>query len=554
MIQQHSRLHYYSLKPFIAEETLKNEYNVMIGRNFSGYTRINRHENSVTTLVPSSTLKSPTPGSLSYRTLLTMLSTIRRALTPNANQAEDRDLMNVSLENSLAAPNPLTRDSSPPPFSPIESSPHESLPWATQTSNHNDPVIAEQHDLPMDLSSDRDSPDREQEATDDSLLGPVRASDSATKPHFGNFSVDGASEDHHLKPEDDTQLGGPPLPSTEPAESTSQPQRAPTPSANPAGPDPETSSIPQPSNTVIKAKGKAPRPQKAERVASQSGTASVEPEQSASAAADEAKMFTSPKARPSKRKRDEDPSETKTKYVKKPRGQPKKEEGYTATSKQPDATEQELPKERGRPKKEVGSSATAKQEATTKDESPKKRGRPKKEEVSTQKGKPQRASGEDAPAKRGRPKKEDAPSTATQRDLVQQDTRAKEMPKKQGRPEKEAEPAGAAKPTGAPAVDAPKKRGRPKKNAEAAQATEPQVASTRKTGKPKNNEDVVEATVPKGTIQAETPKKRGRPKATEQADAPKLETPMKRGRPKKEQATPKGAKPTGIVKKKAGRK
>lgn len=521
-----------------------------------------------------------------------MLSTIRRALTPSANQAEDRDLSNVSPDNSLAAPNLLIRDSSPPTFSPINSSTPETLPLAAQATNRNDSIMAEQHDLPMDLSSDQDSPDREQEATDDSLLGPVRASDPATESRPGAFSLDGASDDHLHIPEDDTQPRGSPMPSIELAQSTSKPQRASTPSVN-YGLEARTSNTPQPSIILTKAKEKSLGPEKPERVASKSVAASVEPEQSAPAATDDTKTLTSSKVRAPKRKRDDDPSEIETKNAKKPRGQSKKEKGSSAPVKQQGTIEDASPKKRGRPKKEQGSTAAVKQQASTNDElpekrvrskkeegsignlkeqaatnvdSPKRRGRPKKEEGSTPKVKLQRASKEDAPAKRGRPSKDAFPTSplksiqTTRRSgrtqeaaaPMGQDRTAKETPKKRGRPGKEMEPTRAVEPTSVPAADTPKKRGRPKKVEEAAQVTEPQVVSPSKRGKPSTNKPIADATTgPQG------PKTRGRPKAAgRDDDAPKskTKTPGKRGRPKKEHVAPKGAKPTGVVKKKAGRK
>ena len=539
-----------------------------------------------------------------------MLSTIRSALTPGANQAEDTDLSMMPSDSSLAAPSLPIRDSTPPPFSPFESSQPEAV-WARQASNGNGPMMAEQHDYPMDLSSDRDSPDREQEATDDSLLGPVKASDPVTKSHYDSFSLDGASNDHLHVPEDDTQPQDSPLPSTEPAQFTSKPQRDPTPVINHAGLNQRTSITPQPAKMPTKTKGKASAPQIADRATSKSGAASVEPEQSAPPVADDTNASTSSKAPLPKRKRDDDPTETETKHVKKQRGQRKKEEHSTATVNQQDAPTDEPSKKRGRPKKEEGSTHTIKQKNATEDESPKKRGRPKKEQGSVQQVKSQRASKEDAAVKRGSSKQVSAPTkyhtsphSIRKRDSdgrtkgaaapVNQGEKTRETPKKRGRPAKEAEPAGAVEPTDVTTADTPKKRGRPKKEEEAEQGTEPVVAFTadtpKKRGKPKKKEDIAEATVPQGSshvetpkkrgrpkaaeqdahvetptqrgrpkaaeqdAHVETPKKRGRPKAAEQDDAPKPESSGKRGRPKKEQATTKGAKPVGIVKKKAGKK
>ncbi|KAF6219682.1 hypothetical protein HO133_004151 [Letharia lupina] len=508
-----------------------------------------------------------------------MLSTIRSALTPSANQAEDKELSELAMDISPTAPDLLAYNSSPPPFSPFaESQEHFPTP-AAHASNGNSAVMAEQHDPSMDLSSDQNSPSREQEATDDSLLGPVKASDPTSDSHHGASSLDGASDDHLQTPMEDAYARGALLPSAEPAQSTSKSQRTqwtPSPSADYAGLQPRTSSTPQPTNMVTATTGgNAPRSQKAEPFTSTSGTASGELEQSAQAATDDAETSASSKARPPKRKCEDDASEMETKYVKKQRSQSKKEEGSTGNVKQPGASKAKSPKKRGRAKKEDSSTGKVKQQAAAKDElpkkrdqakkeesstgnvkqqyagqdeTPKKRGRPKKEELSAQEVKSQLVSKENAPAKRGRPKKEAVP---TQRPkemqtmnkeksdgfakgaavLKDQDREAKEKPKKIGRPGKGAEPAGAVEPTGVPAADTPKKRGRPKKGEEAAQGTEPQ-----------------------GSSNVEIAKKRGRPKATEQGETPKTRTPGKRGRPKKEQITPKGAKPVGIVKKKAGRK
>ncbi|KAL9129695.1 MAG: hypothetical protein Q9175_007228 [Cornicularia normoerica] len=511
-----------------------------------------------------------------------MLSTSRRALTPSASEANDKDLSKLFVNTSPAALSLLVRDSSPPPFSPLKLSQQDCSVGAAQTSNGNDIMTTEQHDLPMELSSDQGSPDREQETTDDSLIGPVRA-DPNLDSHHEIFSLDGASDDYLQPRLEDAHAQSPLLPSAERAQSIVQSQRAqrtPTPSANNAGLAPRNSSPSQPSNNATEAsREKTPRPQKAELVTSASGTASVGPEQSAPLAADEAKTSPSSKAQPPKRKHEDNLSSSEiteeTTNVKKQRRQTKTEGGSTATVKQNGAVKDELPKKRGRPKKEEGSTATVKQQAATEDELPKKRGRPKKEEESAQKVTSQRASEEDTPAKRGRPKKEATPTkrhtamqTVKNKDsdrptkgtaaTIDQDRKGREIPKERGGPGKGAEPARAAEPAAVPAVDAPKKRGRPKKGEEAAQDTQPQIAPTadtpRKRGRPKKNGDIAEAAGSRGLSIVETPKKRGRPLAAELGETPKTLTPGKRGRPKKEQAMPKGAKPVGIVKKKAGRK
>lgn len=520
-----------------------------------------------------------------------MLATIRRALTPSADQSEDKDVSNSSLNTSPAAPGLLIRDSTPPPFSPIEPSQeetspppfppnevslhenlstifspinvsrqHQNPPWAAQALNANDPMMARSHALPMDISSDQDSMESDQEANDESLLGPATATDHTTESRRAIFSLDGASDDHPRVSKEDSQLRRSPLPSAEPMQSTSKAQRTqrtPTPSSNHIGLNSKNGNTSLPPNTIVTTNGEdAAHPKRAQRVTSKSATASVEPQQGApQAPPDDAATATSSKAPLSKRKRDDETLGTDTKHAKKNRGQ-KKEEDSTAGVEQQGSTKDETTSEkRGMPKQEKSSSGSVRQQDAIEGEAPKKRGRPKKEDRPTPNIESSSLSN-DVSTKRGKSREEPALRATRRRDAVDEDdTGSKETPKKRGRPGKEAEPAGSVEPA---ETDAPKKRGRPKKGEGAAQGIEPRVASTadtpRKSGRPKNNKDVVEATMPQGSPSVETTKKRGRPKGTQQGETSKAITPGKRGRPKKDQGEPKGTKPVGIVKKKAGRK
>ena len=549
-----------------------------------------------------------------------MLSNIRRALTPNASHTDDKDLPSMSIDNSSTAPNLHLHGSSPPPFSPMHVSQQHSPGYALHTTNGNGIIMSEQHDQPIDLSSNHGSMDPEHEVTDDSLLGPVIA-DPHEDIHNKALSLDGASGDHLQPHLEDIQLQGSLL-SAEPAQSTSKSQKArrtPTPSVINVESEPKSNGGPQPFNPVNKASPeRTPHSQDFGYSTSMSARASAGPEQSVLAAAEDEMPFPS-QNRPSKHSLDDSSSDLETKKAKKPRrqatkeevsgatteeqvaasdgmpkkrGRPKKDEGSTNIAKQQATTGDELPKKRGRPKKEEGSTTTAKQQAATRDESPKKRGRTKKEEGSTttvkqqavngdelpkKRGRPkedqgtreaksQRISKEDTPAKRGRPKKEAAPTADhTERKTVNatkgtaapthQEKGGKKTKQRQGATEG-AEPAGIIQPA-EPAADATKKRGRPKKAQKATQGIGTQVVpvadTPRKRGTLGNNLDIADADMASSS-KADTPKKRGRPKTIPQSETPKISTPAKRGRPSKQQATPKGAKPVGIVKKKSGRK
>ena len=556
-----------------------------------------------------------------------MLSNLRRALTPTASHIDDKDLPGMSIDNSSTAPNFHLHGSSPPPFSPVHVSQQHSPGYAPHTTNGNGITLSEQHDQPIDLSSNHGSMDPEHEVTDDSLLGPVTA-DPHEDSHNKALSLDGASGDHLQPHLEDTHPQGSLL-STEPAQSTSKSQKArrtPTPSVINVESEPKSNGGPQPFNPVNKASPeRTPHSQDLGYSTSMSARASAGPEQSVPAAAEDKMPFQS-QDRPSKHSLDDSPSDLETKKAKKPRrqatkeevsgatteeqvaasdgmpkkrGRPKKEEGSTNIAKQQATTGDELPKKRGRPKKEEESTTTAKQQAATRDESSKKRGRPKKEEGSTTTVKQQAASRSELPKKRGRPKEDQG----TAREAKSQRTSKEDTPAKRGRAKKEAAPtadhtemknvkatkgtaapahqekggkknrkqleeaiegvgsaesAGIGQPANVPAADTTKKRGRPKKGEAATQGIETQAApkadTPRKKGTLGNNQDIADPDSASSSKAEEIPKKRGRPKTIPQSETPKTSTPAKRGRPSKEQTTPKGAKPVGIVKKKSGRK
>ena len=506
-----------------------------------------------------------------------MLSTIRSALTPSANQAEDKELSELAMDISPTAPDLLAYNSSPPPFSPFaESQEHFPTP-AAHASNGNSAVMAEQHDPSMDLSSDQNSPSREQEATDDSLLGPVKASDPTSDSHHGASSLDGASDDHLQTPMEDAYARGALLPSAEPAQSTSKSQRTqwtPSPSADYAGLQPRTSSTPQPTNMVTATTGEnAPRSQKAEPFTSTSGTGSGGLEQSAQAATDDAETSASSKARPPKRKCEDDASEMETKYVKKQRSQSKKEEGSTGNVKQHGASKGKSPKKRGRAKKEDSSTGKVKQQAAAKDESPKKREKAKKEESSTGKVKQQAAAKDESPKKREKAKKEESSTGKVKQQAAAKD----ESPKKRDQEKKEESSTGKVKQQAAGQDETPKKRGRPKKEELSAQEVKSQVVSKEnapaKRGRPKKEAVPTQRPKEMQTMNTEKsdgfakgaaalkdqdreakekPKKIGRPgKGAEPAGAveptgvPAADTPKKRGRPKKGEEAAQGTEPQG---------
>ena len=503
-----------------------------------------------------------------------MFSTFQRALTPNAGQAQDRDLSGLTSDSSPAAPGLLMRDPSPPPFSPLEPSEDDIPPWAGQAAKHNNPVMPAQQGLPLETFPGHNLPDRKQDDTDDSLLGPVRASDATSMPHHGSFLLDGASGDLLPPPLEGAHTPGSPLPSVETTLFTSKSHRtqpAPTPSENHTGMgstvssppkssrsvagilqprgspllstqsvqstsnpqpaqqspaqsekhavlEPKNRNTPQPSEMITKkSRETALRSPRSREVSTISGSSHVQPQQSVSAKADDPHASTSSKAPSSKRKRGEDTTETETKSVKKHRSQPRKEEVSRAAVKPRDVTQDKSSTGGGKSKKEGGHTGSVKQQGAAKDQAPKQRGRPKKDEGSIGNVKQQGVFKDKVSKKRGRPEKEEGPphSIKSQR-ISKEDT-----PAKRGRPKKEEGPQQSVKSQRVAKEGVPAKRGRPKKE------TSPQTAKTKKP--PKQNRAATEM-----------PKKRGRPakeaesaQAVESASVPMVDTTKKRGRPKK---------------------
>lgn len=520
---------------------------------------------------------------------LKMLSSIRRALTPNASHAEDQQFSGLTLDTSPTASRFLTRDPSPPSFSPIEASPKDIPLWTGQLSNGNNPIMAQDDSSPMDLSSDQDSLHGKHNETDDNLLEPVRAGGFISKPRDGVFLLDGPSDDRLQPRSDVAHPRDSLLPSAEPAQSTSKSyptRRTPSPSKNqkksdprissprkhsqPATEDPQLGSalpsaesaqlrdtyewglqgliVTRPSSSSHSSKiankqsrGQSHDPQEAEHPTTTSEAAIAEPQQSAPAAAYDAETSTSSNARIPKRKHEEDPLEIKIKSVKKQRGKSKKEEGSTATVEQQVAIEDT--KKKTKPKPAESFTNHVEQEDAVEDETSKKQGRPKKEEGFTQNAKSTRSSKDDVPAKRGRPKREAPPLTTGTGDPTEQNGEASKVSEKRGRSAKTAKPSQPIEAAGVPMAETPKKRGRPKKDEEATQGPVPQVAPTaetpKKRGRPKKDEEATPGAVPQIAPTADTPKKRGRPKKNEdtaEASEPQgsshVETPKKRGRPK----------------------
>ena len=176
-----------------------------------------------------------------------MLSSIRRALTPNTNHAEDNDPSAVTPNTSPPAPNLHVHNSSPPPFSPLEVSPEDVPPWTNQPLKGNNPVAVDQQLLPMDISPARRSPDREPEGTGHSLLGLMRDNDATSKSYERSFTLDGASDDHLYPTLKGAHASASSLPSVEPTQTTAnshRTQRTPTPGKNHPG-ESSTFSSPQ---------------------------------------------------------------------------------------------------------------------------------------------------------------------------------------------------------------------------------------------------------------------------------------------------------------------
>ena len=503
-----------------------------------------------------------------------MFSTFRRALTPNAGQAQDTGLSGLTSDSSPAAPGLLMRDPSPPPFSPLEPSEDDVPPWTSQAAKHNHPMMPAQQELPLDILPGHNLPDRKQDDPDDSPPGPARASDATSMPHHGSFILDGASGDDLPPPLEGAHARGSPLPSVETTLFTSKSHRTqltPTPSENHTGmgsrissppkssktvaenlqprgsPPPSTQLVqstskaqpaqqspaqsekhavlepksrntPQPSEmTTKKSSESALRSPRSRQFSTTSGSPHVQPQQSVSAKADDPHVSTSSKAPTSKRKRGEDTTETETKSIEKKQSQLRKEEVSPAAVKPRGGTKDKSSKGEGKSKKEGGHTGSVKQQGATKDEAPKQRGRPKKEEGSTGNVKQQGVLKDKVSKKRGRPEKEEGPPHSVKSQRVSKE----DTPAKRGRPKKEEGPQQSVKSRRVVKDDTPAKRGRPKKE----EGPQQSVKSRR-------------------VVKDDTPAKRGRPKKetspqTAKTKAPlkqntAAEMPKKRGRPAKE--------------------
>ena len=514
-----------------------------------------------------------------------MLSSIRRALTPNPSHAEDNNTSALTLDTSPPAPNLLVHDSSPPPFSPIQVSPEDIPPWTNQALNGDRPVTAGQQVLPMDISPDQNSPNREHGKTGHDLLGSLVVNDASSKPDHRSFILDGASDDHLQPPLEGAHASGSPLPSVEPTQTTGnshRTQRTPTPGKNHPGVNSRVSSprktsktqtetphprrSPLPSTAPVQSTNEAQptqqfpiqngiyaglepglsnildsskmatkknrqtalHPTVAEQHPTMSEVPDVQPQQNAPAN-DDANTSTS-NAQPLKRKLEEDSANSETKSTKKQRNQPKKEEASTSTVKPRGTVEPKSSTEKRKPKKDESSTVSVEQQDAIEDEAPKKRGKQKEEQGPTESIKPKDTPKDEMPKKRGRPKKEEGSTLRVKSQRVSKE----DTPAKRGRPKREIAPQKTATedPTeqNRVATEIPKKRGRSAKEAEPVQDAEPASVST-----------------------AEKPKKRGRPKknptepeeVAETQVASTANTPRKKGRAKKNEVIPEDTEPQG---------
>ena len=553
------------------------------------------------------------------RSLLIMLSSIRRALTPSPSHANDKDL-SKSISTSPAAPNHIPHDSSHPSISPLEQvgTPHRLF----RASNSNEQTIA----APQAMNA---SPKQ----SSGSFLPPVRANDDTARAHYRSFSLDGPSDDHQQPTTGGAQPRTSPLPPTEPGQYTSKshPSDQPlTQSENQTGKTSGVRGIWQPLEMANETgRDGFLQPPRTERVVTQPEKANDQL-QNDPATTHTAKTSTS-KSQPPKRKRGKDQPEKKLKSAKKQRGPPKEDGASIASSGSQDTSKgisdkekqsmegegstsndqpkgaaqdmsshgQELRNEEAPTssvhlkedksstgkgsKKEVTTnivhqggaakdhpsierasanageeSSGAAQQIPPEIEASKKRGRPKKQEMTAQKIESQPGHKASTSSKRGRAEEEAAPKITKKEKPKKEDKGPSSAPKKRGRPAKGAEPGPASAPASVPTTATPKKRGRPKKDQEAVKRTKPQVATSGDTlgkrGRPRKK-DLAEADEPQGSAQVEaTAKKHGRPRASGLGESSTTVAPGKRGRPRKEEATHKGAKPTGVRKNKAVKK
>ncbi len=496
-----------------------------------------------------------------------MLSTIRRALTPNATHDEGN-----SLADLTSVPSPAAQTSFFPDSSPLQL-------FTAQTSNAKSPKMAGHHDSSLLIPSGQNLPDRRQDETNDSLLSPLTAGEPILKSHHGAFSLDGPSDDHLQLSSPGAHPRGSLLPPAEPAPSTENShgkQRTPTPGASHVSVGPTTGNTQQPSDGINENRlpsaepaqstsnrlpsaepaqptnessstmvtktsgGLLPRRRNARRAEATPEAANVEPEQSAPALA---------MPPPAKREREDDPPDTDTRAVKKQRVQSGKEKDYSVIVKQQGASKDQSSAEGESSNGEHGSTSSVKQRHAAEDGGPKKRGRPRKE-AATQDVKSSPTSSEATRPKRGRAKKaEEAtqdvnPSPKRSRakkaeeatqDVKSSPTSAEAARPKRGRAKKAEEATQNVNPsptsTGAP----PPKRGRPKKAEEATQDVKPSPTSSEATrpkrGRPKK-EPATQDVKSNPTSTGAPPPKRGRTaKATTSPST--ADKPKKRGRPKK---------------------
>ena len=490
-----------------------------------------------------------------------MLSSIRRALTPNQSQVEDNNNNNnnndtndtsaLTLDTSSPqAPNPLIHPypSSPPPFSPIQVSPEDFPPWTNhQTLKPNHPVTAGQQLLSMDISPHRLSPHPEHQGTGHSLFSSMSVNDVTSKPHYRGFTLDGVSDNHLQPPLEGAYASGSPLPSVEPTQSTSdshRTQRTPTPGKN------------HPSlNSRVSSPQKTFNPQTETPHLPHSPLPSTAPVQSPSEAQPTQQFPTQngvyPGLEPGLSGISE-PSKMATKKTRQTALHPTVAEGHPILSGVPDVEPQQnapanaddaettttsnaqppkrkleedpanseskpVKKQRNQPKKEEASATTVKSRGIVEAKLPKERSRTKKGESSTANIEQQDATEDEVPKKRGTQKKEQGPTESDK----QKDTPKDEMPKKRGRPKKEEGSTLSVKSKRVSEEGTPAKRGRPKKE------IAPQNTTT---------EDPIE----QDTVATEIPKKRGRPareakpaQDAEPVSVSTVDTPKKRGRPKK---------------------
>ncbi len=495
-----------------------------------------------------------------------MLSTIRRALTPNATHDEDKSIVGLTADPS--AQTSFLPDSSPLQLSQTSKSP--------KMAGHHDssmPIHSGQNPPSMRIPSGQNLQDRGQNETNDSLLSPLTAGEPILKSHHGAFSLDGPSDDHLQSSSPGSYARGSLLPPAEPAPSTeSSPweQRTPTPGASHVSAGPTTGNPQQPSDGINENRlpsaepaqstsnrlpsaepaqptnessstmvtktsgGLLPRRRNARRAEATPEAANVEPEQSAPAPA---------MPPPAKREREDDPPDTDTRAVKKQRVQSGKEKDYSVIVKQQGASKDQSSAEGESSNGEQGSTSSGKQRHAAKDEVPKRRGRPRKESA-THDVKSSPTSPEATRPKRGRTKKaEEATQNVRSSPTSPEATRPKRSRAKKA---EQATQNVKSSPTSAEA--ARPKRGRAKKAEEDTQNVKSSPTSAEATrpkrGRAKKAEEATQDAKSSPTSSEATRPKRGRPKkeaATQNVKYNPMSSgapPPKRGRPAKATTSP----------------